>query len=62
MDSAEAYRASDPEPQRRVVYSSDDTLMASPRFARTVGFMVLLSLPLWALIIGSVYAVVRLVA
>ena len=56
---AKAIKADPREPQPSLAAPLGETPVARPGFRRSMAFLVLLSIPLWALIAGGAYLVVR---
>lgn len=60
MTSAKAYGFDPHESEPSLAAPHGETPVARPAFGRSMTFLVLLSIPLWAVIIGAGYAVYRL--
>ena len=59
MGIAKAIKVESSESQPSLAAPLGETPVARPGFRRSMAFLVLLSVPLWALLAGGVYLVVR---
>lgn len=59
MGTAKAFKVDQSEPQPSLAAPLGETPVARPGFRRSMSLLVLLSIPLWALIAGGAYLVVR---